>query len=315
MCARPPFIFIYDVLDRLTDQSTAQGSTGWDYDPNGNRSLHRSGSATYLYDYTPFTNLQNVSGPASKAYQYDAAGNPTHDGTYAYAYNDYGRLERLTGNRLGEYTATGTRLQETVWLHDRPVAVLTNTGTLYVYTDHLNAPRALTDTANKIVWRWDADAYGVGLADEDPDGNGIKVNYSLRFPGQHYDSESGLHYNHHRYYSPNLGRYMSADPIGLAGGMNLFGYARQNPLSYIDPLGLAGTLVINSNGEGDGSSGYDLAVGLIGRGVGNENWADIEQGEVLLNQAIAAGLPAAIEYQSETWGLIRPRLEEKLKPK
>ncbi len=344
--------FGYDILDRLTDQSTYQGSTGWDYDPNGNRSLHRSGSATYLYDYTPFTNrLQNVSGPASKAYQYDAAGNPTHDGTYTYAYNDYGRLERLTwngqttsylynglgertrktgrgtatgqeryihdenGNRLGEYTATGTRLQETVWLHDRPVAVLTNTGTLYVYTDHLNTPRVLTDTANKIVWRWDADAYGVGHADEDPDGNGIKVNYSLRFPGQHYDSESGLHYNHHRYYSPNLGRYMSADPIGLAGGMNLFGYARQNPLSYIDPLGLAGTLVINSNGEGDGSSGYDLAVGLIGRGVGNENWADIEQGEVLLNQAIAAGLPAAIEYQSETWGLIRPRLEEKLKPK
>ncbi|OYY93466.1 MAG: hypothetical protein B7Y41_11965 [Hydrogenophilales bacterium 28-61-23] len=47
--------FGYDILDRLTDQSTYQGSTGWDYDPNGNRSLHRSGSATYLYDYTPFT--------------------------------------------------------------------------------------------------------------------------------------------------------------------------------------------------------------------------------------------------------------------
>lgn len=58
---------------------------------------------------------------------------------------------------------------------------------------------------------------------------------------------------------------------------------------------------------------YDLAVGLIARGMSNENWADIEEGEALLNQAIAAGLPAAIKYQSETWELIRPRLEQKIK--
>lgn len=58
---------------------------------------------------------------------------------------------------------------------------------------------------------------------------------------------------------------------------------------------------------------YDLAVGLIARGMSNENWAYIEQGEALLNQAIAAGLPAAIKYQSETWELIRPRLEYKIK--
>lgn len=58
---------------------------------------------------------------------------------------------------------------------------------------------------------------------------------------------------------------------------------------------------------------YDLAVSLIARGMGNENWADLEQGETLLNQAVAAGFPAAIKYQSETWTLIRPRLEQKLK--
>lgn len=57
---------------------------------------------------------------------------------------------------------------------------------------------------------------------------------------------------------------------------------------------------------------YDLAVGLIARGINNENWTDIEEGEVLLNQAISAELPAAIKYQLETWELIRPRLEHKI---
>ena len=58
---------------------------------------------------------------------------------------------------------------------------------------------------------------------------------------------------------------------------------------------------------------YDLAVSLIGRGMSNESWADVEQGEVLLCQAVSAGFPAAIKYQAEVWALVRPRLEQKLK--
>lgn len=58
---------------------------------------------------------------------------------------------------------------------------------------------------------------------------------------------------------------------------------------------------------------YDLAVSLIGRGMSNDSWADIEQGEALLKQAVHAGHPAAIKYQDEVWALIRPRLEQKLK--
>lgn len=58
---------------------------------------------------------------------------------------------------------------------------------------------------------------------------------------------------------------------------------------------------------------YDLAVGLIGKGMSNENWADIEEGEKLLNQSVSAGFPAAVKYQLEVWTLVRPRLEQKLK--
>jgi hypothetical protein len=59
---------------------------------------------------------------------------------------------------------------------------------------------------------------------------------------------------------------------------------------------------------------YDMGTSLIARGIANEDWNDITQGEEFLKQAVAAGLPAAIQYQSETWELIRPRLEQKLKP-
>ncbi|WP_417903536.1 RHS repeat-associated core domain-containing protein [Chania multitudinisentens] len=60
----------------------------------------------------------------------------------------------------------------------------------------------------------------------------------MRFQGQYYDQESGLHYNRYRYYDPHTAAFISQDPIGLLGGINLYQYA-PNPLSWIDPLGLS----------------------------------------------------------------------------
>jgi len=59
------------------------------------------------------------------------------------------------------------------------------------------------------------------------------------FPGQYYDSETGLHYNYFRYYDPGTGRYLTADPIGQLGGLNLYAYVGNNPVFWIDQYGLA----------------------------------------------------------------------------
>jgi len=74
------------------------------------------------------------------------------------------------------------------------------------------------DQSNTIVWRWEnTHVFGANLPDEDPDGNSQPFEYNPRFPGQYFDKETNLHYNYFRYYEPETGRYISPDPIGLAG--------------------------------------------------------------------------------------------------
>jgi RHS repeat-associated protein len=74
----------------------------------------------------------------------------------------------------------------------------------------------------------------------------IKKN-NFTFPGQYYDTETGLHYNWNRYYDPSTGRYITPDPIGLAGGLNLYGYVLNNPVNFIDPKGLFSTTLPCAN--------------------------------------------------------------------
>ncbi|MDK2127027.1 RHS repeat domain-containing protein, partial [Parachitinimonas caeni] len=106
----------------------------------------------------------------------------------------------------------------------------------YYHPDQIGTPRELTNAAGQIVWRAEYLAWGNTLklhwlTDAEP------VEQPLRFQGQYYDEETGLHYNRFRYYDPDLGRFVSQDPILLKGGINLYSYAL-NPVSWVDPLGL-----------------------------------------------------------------------------
>ena len=105
----------------------------------------------------------------------------------------------------------------------------------WYHNDVSGLPRELTDTDGSVVWR----AWGNTLPIEQASvENAEPVWQPLRYQGQYFDAETGLHYNRFRYYDPDAGRFVSQDPIGLAGGVNLYQYA-PNPLSWVDPLGLA----------------------------------------------------------------------------
>jgi RHS repeat-associated protein len=99
--------------------------------------------------------------------------------------------------------------------------------------DRLGTPQMLADSTNTIVWEGIYKPFGE--ADVNP--NSSVVN-NFRFPGQYYDEETGFHYNYHRYYDPQTGRYLTGDPIGLLGGVNLFVYAILNPINRVDFDGL-----------------------------------------------------------------------------
>ena len=100
-------------------------------------------------------------------------------------------------------------------------------------TDQVGTPKELVAADGTVAWSGQLTAYG------ETDQIGIsKTDCALRFQGQYLDEETGLHYNWNRYYEPETGQYLSPDPIGLSGGARSYGYVH-NPMTWIDPLGLA----------------------------------------------------------------------------
>ncbi|OWS72899.1 hypothetical protein CBW22_25355, partial [Pantoea sp. VS1] len=109
----------------------------------------------------------------------------------------------------------------------------------WYHNDVAGMPRELTSGDGSVAWRAEYRAWGNTVRVEHAQTRHAEpVHQPLRYQGQYYDAETGLHYNQFRYYDPNAGRFISQDPIGLAGGLNLYQYA-PNPLSWVDPLGLS----------------------------------------------------------------------------
>lgn len=138
------------------------------------------------------------------------------------------------GKLLGEYVRSGQGVnEETVWFAGQPVATVIN-GVLYlVSADNIGTPRSLQRASDGAeVWRWAGEAFGNSPPMP------ATITYNLRFPGQEYEPDTGYHYNWRRDYNPWAGRYLQADPIGLAGGLARYAYVGGNPVSYTDPDGL-----------------------------------------------------------------------------
>ena len=135
---------------------------------------------------------------------------------------------------------TGEALREYVYLGLLPIAVIQGGRVYAVHADQVAMPQKLTDEDGTLVMDRVATPFGEvvpGLSSV-TDGQGL----ALMFPGQMSDAETQLSQNWHRDYDPRLGRYAQSDPIGLAGGLSTYGYAMQNPVSYVDPEGLQAIL-------------------------------------------------------------------------
>ncbi|HGA2992611.1 TPA: RHS repeat domain-containing protein, partial [Pseudomonas aeruginosa] len=260
--------YAYDAVGNRTQRSDNPASGGtassqdYQYAPDSNR-LTAIGAQAVTSDAAG--NL--TQDRAARKLAYDAQGrlqSVSRDGQQVaeYRYNALGqRIVKLTpesvttylygpdGQLLGEAEHDGSgrklRAQYYLWLDSLPLATIDadydaqgkvgNPTLLYLHGDHLDTPRLATDASGQIAWQWQSDAFGRGEALSQ---GSTQVN--LRFPGQYYDAESGLHYNYFRDYDPETGRYVESDPIGLTGGLNTFGYVTGNPINYFDPNGLCG---------------------------------------------------------------------------
>ena len=135
------------------------------------------------------------------------------------------------GNRIAEYDeASGALLREYDWLDGVPVAVREGGVNYFVRVDHIGRPVFATNAAGTKVWTATYLPFG-GVQTS----TGTPI--TLRFPGQWFQSENGLHQNWMRQYDPTTGRYLQADPLGLVDGASVYGYARQNPGRWTDPSG------------------------------------------------------------------------------
>jgi RHS repeat-associated protein len=211
------------------------GDTTFTYDTARRRTAttrRRAGGVDWSYTWTAEGRLKSVTNPSGT--------------TWTYAYDPFGRRIRKDGpDGATTFVWDGDvilqRRQEggstTTWCSDphsfKPLFQLENQNVYSVIHDHLGTPRELVDRWGDV--RWAVSLTSWGQIDEY---RARDLNCPIRFQGQWHDEESGLHYNRFRYYDPAVGRFISADPTRLRGGLNLFAYGK-NPINWIDPFGLA----------------------------------------------------------------------------
>lgn len=278
-----------DRLTHLRDGPSNTPIETYSYDATGNRlSLTQaSGTQTYVYPATSHRLAQVGSGSLrgydasgnstdidANSFVYNDAGRMSQlkqSGVLkmTYLYNGLGEQIRKytdtdnrymvydeSGHWLGEYDSNGATIQQAIWMDDLPVGVLAGWGAQqklhYIEPDHLGTPRVVIDPVRDVaVWNWDmkGEAFGNSAPNRDPDLDGTAFEFDMRFPGQRFDSLSGLSYNYFRDYEPGVGRYVQSDPIGISGGVGTYVYVGGSPVESADPLGLEAPFSGNNGGH------------------------------------------------------------------
>ena len=267
--------YTYDGLSRLSTMSegaSAQPCQGlsWTYDAWGNRTDQTVTAGTCNTFHQTFNANNQLVGPP---YQYDAAGNMTHDASHSYTYDAENRLIKVDGGSTATYIydSQGTRVEKvaaatTQYVHDLGGQVILETDgtgngspisdyiymagslvgeyenntTYFILPDHLGSTRLITNMAEGTTEI--NDYYPFGELSANSLGQGSTTH---NFTGLERDSESNLDHTWFRQYSSSLARWMHPDPAGLAAvdptnpqSWNRYAYVLNNPLAYVDPLGL-----------------------------------------------------------------------------
>lgn len=294
----------------LKPDGSPLGDLGYAYNPQGRLTTQTGSFASSILPVATagtntFDDNQRQTSHQGVALTYDANGDLIGDGTRTYVWNARGQLAQIKqgANTLASfaYDAMGRRYAKTEagvttqYLYDgldvveesrngtaRPVltglgmderyARTDGAGRTYFLTDMLGSTRALTDASGAVVQRYDYTSYG----DTAQTAPGFDNPY--RYTGREQDA-SGLYYYRARYYSPGLGRFISEDQIGLAGGFNPYAYVGGNPVGYRDPSGNCPICVVG------------IVWGLIEIGLAIYDIYDT--GKTLLDPCASAGQKAA----------------------
>lgn len=202
------------------------GGQSLTYDLNGN--LTSDGSTTYTWDAR--NRLVSLSGPGVTAsFQYDPLARRTRKVVNAtttdFLHDGVNPVQELSGASPLANILTGLGVDEYLTRTD-------SAGSRHFLTDALGSTVALTDPAGTVQTQYTYEPFGATTATGPTSGN------SFQYTGREHDG-TGLYYYRARYYHPTRQRFISEDPIGLlAGDMNFFAYVRNNPLTFVDPLGL-----------------------------------------------------------------------------
>jgi RHS repeat-associated protein len=231
--------YVYGPANRLA----AFGSLQFSYDANGNQltRISEPTASTRTYDFeNRLTEVQIGGGSGGSigldprvttiGYKYDALGRriertPSDGRVEKFLYDGQDVVQDLDGDgavRVSYLNGPGI---------DNKIRQSDANGNLYFSTDHLGSTRALTDDSGSVVEQIDYDSFG----NRNGGGSG-RTRYT--YTGREYDAATSLYYYRARWYDPLAGRFISEDPIGLAGGVNQFTYVGNNSLNATDPTGL-----------------------------------------------------------------------------
>jgi RHS repeat-associated protein len=262
--------YAYDDLDRLA----SDGGVTYTYDAAGNRTTRTESGSTVTYTLGLGDRLASWTGGS---YTYDFAGNVTRierdgrptlelawnsqyqlasaatNGVFAesYAYDALGRRVSTTSIEgttrhvyddgwqvLADLDANGNVVASYVWGDgiDRLLAVKVGGASYCPLTDMQGTVWGYVDSQNNVVARWRYDAWG-NVVDEFVSVPAL-ANVRYRFQCREWSAATGLVNFRMRWYDPETGRWLSKDPIGLSGGLNLYAFCGNTPISLVDAFGL-----------------------------------------------------------------------------